>query len=262
MAPNAEDRAATLGATSPLHGRRVGKPLPAYQRDLLATALPRLAVDVSRPIALDALFGNPPREVWLEIGFGAGEHLVATARAHPEVGLIGCEPFLNGLARALADVTAGGLSNVRLHDGDAGALIDALPPASLSRVFLFYPDPWPKRRQRKRRFVSDAMLRRLARVMRPGAELRFATDIDDYAGWTLARLLRAPDFAWSATRADDWRRPWDAWVSTRYEKKAIAQGRTPAYLTALRRSAEADDAAKSRPSTATTTDANSISKGT
>ncbi len=231
----ARRRAVDGPKTSPLHGRRSGKPLAPYQRELVRTLLPQLGLDVSTAIDPDRLFPEPPRDVWLEIGFGGGEHLLASAQRHPDVGFIGCEPFLNGMARALADLAGADLDNVRLHCGDAGEVIDLLPAASLGRVFLFYPDPWPKRRQRKRRFVSDEMLSRLARVMRPGAELRFATDIDDYCGWTLARLLRSPDFVWRASLAVDWQMPWLGWVTTRYEHKAIGEGRRPCYLTALRR---------------------------
>ena len=221
---------------SPLHGRRCGKPLARYQRELMATLLPRLAVDVAAPVRdLAALFPRQPAEVWLEIGFGAGEHLLATAAAYPDVGMIGCEPFLNGVARALADLAGADLENIRLHNGDAAEIIDRLPDASLGRVFVFYPDPWPKRRQRKRRFLSDEMLARLARVMRSGAELRFATDIDDKCGWTLARLLRSPDFSWTAEQAADWQSPWPGWVETRYEQKAKVEGRRPCYITAVRR---------------------------
>lgn len=223
---------------SPLHGRRSGKPLAPYQRELIRTLLPRLAIDVAKmgdPALLFPPARLTPREIWLEVGFGGGEHLLATACRHPDVGLIGCEPFLNGMARALADLAGADLDNIRLHCGDAGEVIDALPAASLGRVFVFYPDPWPKRRQRKRRFISDEMLRRLARVMRPGAELRFATDIDDYCGWTLARFLLSPDFHWAATQAADWQVPWAGWVETRYEHKAVGQGRRPCYITAVRR---------------------------
>ena len=220
---------------SPLHGRRAGKPLSVYQRELVTTLLPRLEIDVSQAVDPAALFPWNPRDVWLEVGFGGGEHLLATAARHPDIGLIGCEPFLNGMARALADLATADLDNVRLHGGDAGALIERLPDRSLGRVFILYPDPWPKRRHRRRRFVSDAMLAQLAKVMRPGAELRFATDIDDYSGWTLTRLLRSPDFVWAAASADDWRTPWPDWASTRYERKAIAEGRRPVYLTAVRR---------------------------
>ncbi len=219
-----------------LHGRRSGKPLALYQRELARTLLPRLAIDCSAPIVdLAGLFPGRPDKVWLEIGFGAGEHLIDQAARHRDVGLIGCEPFLNGMARALADLATGDLDNIRLHGGDAADLLDALPSASLDRVFLFYPDPWPKRRQRKRRFVSDATVGVLARVMRRGAHLRFATDIDDLCGWTLARLLRSPDFAWEARTAADWREPWPDWTGTRYERKARAEGRSPCYITAVRR---------------------------
>ena len=209
----------------------------------MARLLPHLAVDVSSPIDPASLFApgahgtsrEPWRDTWLEIGFGAGEHLLSAAIRRPDVGMIGCEPFVNGVARVLADLAGADLGNIRLHCGDAGDLIDRLPDASLGRVFLLYPDPWPKRRQRKRRFVSDAMLARLARVMKPGAELRFATDIDDYCGWTLAQLLRSTDFAWMAKRAIDWQSPWPDWVPTRYERKAVVEGRRPCYVTAVRR---------------------------
>ncbi len=224
------------GATgrSALHGRRSGKSLAAAQRALVRTLLPHLDVDPRTPIDPAALFPSPRAELWLEIGFGSGEHLVAAATRHREVGFIGCEPFLNGMARALAGIAAADLDNVRLHQGDAGEVVDALPPACLGRVFLFYPDPWPKRRQRKRRFISDVMLDRLARAMRRGAELRFATDIDDYCGWTLSRLLRSPHFRWEAQRARDWQTPWPHWTATRYEAKAVAAGRRGCYLTASR----------------------------
>ena len=170
----------------------------------------------------------------LEIGFGAGEHLAAHAARRPDTGFIGCEPFLNGVARFLEQAAAAHLANVRVYRGDAGLLIDRLPAASLGGVDLFYPDPWPKRRQRKRRFVSDDVVRRLGRALAPGAAFRFATDIDDYAGWTLARVLRSPLFAWTPARADDWRRPWADWSSTRYEAKALREGRPPVYLTFIR----------------------------
>ena len=217
-----------------LRGRRVGKPLSGYQRELMEVLLPRLAIDPSTAIDPAALFTTPKVDLHLEIGFGGGEHLLAAAGRHPSIGFIGCEPFVNGMARALADLATADLDNIRLHRGDAGAVIDALPDACLGRVYLFYPDPWPKRRQQKRRFVSDDMLARLARAMRPGAELRFATDIDAYCGWTIARLLRSPDFRWTAVKAEDWQRPWPDWVRTRYETKAFAEGRRGCYVTAVR----------------------------
>jgi tRNA (guanine-N7-)-methyltransferase len=177
------------------------------------------------------LFPRPVADVWLEIGFGGGEHLIQAATRHPDIGFIGCEPFVNGLAKALARIDELRLDNIRIHDGDAADVLDRLAPASLGRVYLLYPDPWPKRRHWKRRFVSASNLARLARVMRPGAELRFATDWADYAAWTLVHVRRHPAFRWDAERADDWRRPWDSWQGTRYEAKAVAEGRRPVYLT-------------------------------
>ena len=198
-------------------------------RDLL----PRLEADLGA-LRFGTLF-EPGRELWLEIGFGGGEHLRARAAERPDIGLIGCEPFVNGVAKLLAGVEAEGLTNVRVHADDATAVIAAAPDAAFSRIYLLYPDPWPKRRQHKRRFVSDRNVAALARVLRPGGELRFATDIDDYAGWTLRRFLSHPSFAWEAKTADDWRRPWAGWTPTRYETKARAAGRGSAYLTFRRR---------------------------
>ena len=219
-----------------LYGRRKGKKLSAHQQSLLDTLLPRLALDPTRPLGgAAALFPHAPADLWLEIGFGGGEHLAAEAEAHPSQGFIGCEFFENGVVKALSLIAAKDLGNIRLYRGDAGAIIDALPARSLAGIYLLYPDPWPKRRQHKRRFLSDEMLKRLARVLRPGGEIRFATDIDNNAGWTLARILRAPDFEWRAQQAQDWRGPWPGWASTRYEAKALAAGRQSVYLTFVRR---------------------------
>ena len=211
------------------YGRRKGKRLRMGQEDLVRTLLPRLLVDQSSDPR--RAFGRPISGLWLEIGFGGGEHFAAQARAHPDIGFIGCEPFVNGMAKLLAVVDHEQIDNVRLWDRDAMELIPTLPEASLDRVYLLYPDPWPKRRHRKRRFISDESLTMLARAMRPGAQLRFATDIDDYAGWALARVLRSRDFRWMAERPDDWRQPWPDWPGTRYEAKAIREGRAPSYLT-------------------------------
>jgi len=172
----------------------------------------------------------PVDEVRLEIGFGGAEHLIGEARAHAGTGFIGCEPFVNGMAKALAAIDELALANVRLHDADAAELIDWLPARSLARIDLLYPDPWPKRRHWKRRFISDASVAKLARILRAGGEMCFATDWPDYAAWTLARFLRDDDFVWTAERADDWRRPWPGFTRTRYEEKAIREGRTPCYL--------------------------------
>jgi len=214
-------------------GRRKGKKLRAGQDDLVQTLLPALRVKPGE--APSSGFANPQaRETWLEIGFGGGEHLAAQARAHPDVNIVGCEPFVNGMAKLLSAIDHEKLDNVRLWDDDVTKLLPTLPDGTFDRVDILYPDPWPKRRQRKRRLVSDEMLDMLARVMRPGAELRFASDIDDYIGWVLARVLRSDRFRWTATRADDWRRPYDGWPGTRYAAKAIREGRVPSYLTFVR----------------------------
>src|SRR5574337_121798 len=216
-----------------LYGRSRGKTLRPGQERLLAEALPRLTIEPDA-LASGPVFPFKPREVWLEIGFGAGEHLVDQARTFSDVGFIGCEPFLNGVVAALAAVEREKLINVRLRRGDAQALIEAAPDASFGRVFILYPDPWPKRRHRKRRVVSEAMVQLLARTVGPGGEVRFATDIDDYAGWTLRRFLASKAFRWTAQRAEDWRSPWKEWRPTRYEAKARKAGGGSVYLTFVR----------------------------
>jgi tRNA (guanine-N7-)-methyltransferase len=226
----------TLPNSFGFHGRRRGRKLGPHQVSLLNTVLPCLSFDVSRPIPDPAcLFPDRPSTLWLEIGFGGGEHLAAQAHAHPDTGYIGCEGFLNGIAKALALIEAGQLRNVRLYNGDARAVIEALPAEALDGANLLYPDPWPKRRHHRRRFLSDEMLTRLARIMRSDAELRFATDIDANAGWSLARVLRSPDFVWAPKGPIDWQRPWDGWTGTRYEANALRGGRRPIYLTFLRK---------------------------
>ncbi len=199
----------------------------------MAESLPKLEIEpdaLTRPMD----FGFEPEAFWLEIGFGGGEHLIEQAKANPGVALMGCEPFLNGVAAALAGLARERISNVRLRHGDAEALVEATPGAFFSRVFLLYPDPWPKRRHYKRRIVSDTMVEALARIVRPGGEVRFATDIDDYAGWTLKRFLASPAFRWTAESASDWRTPWPGWRPTRYEVKARRAGRESVYLTFVR----------------------------
>ncbi|MCJ2042669.1 tRNA (guanine(46)-N(7))-methyltransferase TrmB [Methylobacterium sp. J-059] len=217
-------------------GRRKGKRLRGLQEQRLSDLLPRLRVDPpadGRPLDPATLFpglARGPSEVWLEIGFGGGEHLAAQAAAHPEIGIIGAEPFVNGVAKLLRAVDERALRNVRIRDEDVSPLLAALPDASLARVYLLYPDPWPKRRQRKRRFVSDESLAEIARVLRPGGLFRFASDIDDYVGWTLVRTARCPHLRWTARTAADWTQPYPGWPGTRYEAKAIAAGRRPTYL--------------------------------
>jgi tRNA (guanine-N7-)-methyltransferase len=212
-------------------GRRKGHPLRPAQALLFETLLPRLALDLEAvPLELRTLFPVPVEQVRLEIGFGGGEHLIAEAQANPHIGYIGIEPFVNGMAKALGAIAAQGLRNIRLHHGDAIEVIARLPPASLARIDLIHPDPWPKRRHWKRRFVQDESVAAIGRLLRPGGEFRFVSDIPDYSAWTLVRLLRSPAFEWIAERADDWRQPWPGFSGTRYQAKAHREGRAPCFL--------------------------------
>lgn len=221
-------------------GRRKGKRLRGLQEDRLETLLPALRIDLPPgggridPRTLFTDMETPPDEIWLEIGFGGGEHLAARAAAHPGIGFIGAEAFVNGVVKLLAEIDGRGLRNVRVRDGDVAPLLARLPDACLGQVSLLYPDPWPKRRQRKRRFVSDESLAQIARLLKDGGTFRFASDIDDYAGWTLARIARCPDLHWPAASARDWLRPFPGWPGTRYEAKALATGRRPTYLECVR----------------------------
>ena len=219
-------------ATEAFFGRRHGKALRPHQKEALDTLLPQLRIDPGKPLpgAPAGLFGIPVETVRLEIGFGAGEHLHAEAGRYPKTGFIGVEPFVNGMAALLRKIEAEPRSNIRLYDDDATELLDWLPDGSLSGIDLFYPDPWPKKRHWKRRFVSGANLDRFARVLRPGGLFRFASDIDHYVNWTLAHVAAHPGFEWTAQTADDWRKPYEGWPGTRYEAKALREGRTPAYL--------------------------------
>jgi tRNA (guanine-N7-)-methyltransferase len=213
-------------------GRRKGHPLRLGQAGLMQTLLPTLAIDLAHPAPGDVrtLYNVPIDELRLEIGFGGGEHLLHEAHAHPHIGFLACEAYVNGIAKTLAAIKAATFENIRIHHGDALDLIDWLPTGALARVDILYPDPWPKRRHWKRRFLSDARIDRLARVLRPGGELRFATDWAPYAEWVLVRFLRSSHFVWTAERADDWRRPWPDFPGTRYEEKAVKEGRRPCYL--------------------------------
>ncbi len=213
-------------------GRRKGHKLRAHQSDLIAHLLPQLALDIASPAPPDlrTLFAASTTSVRLEIGFGGGEHLVAEALAHPHTGFIGCEPYVNGMAKILAQIEANNIGNIRLVAGDAAELLAWAPPGALSRIDLIHPDPWPKRRHWKRRFVQDATVAAMARALQPDGEFRFVCDIDDYVAWTLAHLLRAPQFVWLAERADDWRQPWPNYTMTRYGRKATREGRRANYL--------------------------------
>jgi tRNA (guanine-N7-)-methyltransferase len=214
-------------------GRRKGHRLRKTQSRLFETLLPQLALDLeaTAPADLATLFPHKPSRIRLEIGFGGGEHLLHEARLFPQDGLIGCEPFINGMAKVLASLNEAPRENVRLHAGDAMPLLDWLPEAGLDRIDLLYADPWPKKRHWKRRFVSDENVRRFARALKIGGELRFASDIETYVEWTLLRLLRAEAFHWTAARASDWEQPWPGFPGTRYEAKALKRGAKPTYLT-------------------------------
>lgn len=222
-----------------LHGRRRGRPLRPVRRTLLETLLPTLEIALpAGDAALDpaTLFPSGAcRDVWLEIGFGAGEHLIAQARAAANVGFIGCEPFINGVAALLAGLEAADARNVRIFRDDARLLLDRLTDASIGRAFILFPDPWPKLRHHKRRIVAGGPVAALARVLRDGAELRIATDDADYKGWILAHVLGSGAFDWCARRPDDWRVRPDDWPETRYEAKARAAGRMPSFFRFRRR---------------------------
>jgi tRNA (guanine-N7-)-methyltransferase len=213
-------------------GRRKGHKLRPRHARLIEALLPRLAIDLTRPAPaeLGALFPVPVSEIALEIGFGGGESLIAQAQAWPHTGFIGVEPFVNGMAKALAAIESNGLRNIRLHFADAVSLIAWLPDRSLARIDLIHPDPWPKRRHWKRRFIQDERVAQLARILQPGGEFRFITDIADYAAWTLQRLGRSSAFEWTAQCADDWRRPWSGFSATRYHAKAAREQRASCFL--------------------------------
>ncbi len=213
-------------------GRRKGHPLRARQVALFDTLLPCIGLDLAKPAPADlrALYPIPPGELQLEIGFGGAEHLIAQAKAHPRNGFIASDGFENAIGKALTAIEDNALTNIRLHAGDASELLDWLPGGALMRIDLLYPDPWPKRRHWKRRFIQDDSLTRLARILKTGGELRFATDIADYAAYALARVLRSKDFVWTAERAADWRQAWPDFHPTRYEAKAKREGRAPAYF--------------------------------
>ncbi len=214
-----------------LYGRRQGKPLKARQARLMKSLLPKIAAPdpAAGLIDLKTLFPQA-EEIGLEIGFGGGEHLAWQAARNPGARFIGAEPYLNGVAKLLALIDDQELANVRVHFGDARPLMEALPDRSLSHIFVIHPDPWPKKRHFKRRMISPWFFGEAARLLRRGGELRIASDIEDYVRWTLMHARNAQDFEWTAARRADWRtRPAD-WPETRYEAKAVREGRVPAYL--------------------------------
>ena len=221
---------------SNLYGRRQSKPLRPRPARLMKTLLPRVAAPdpAARPLDLARLFPGAS-SVWFEIGFGGGEHLAWQAERNPDVGMLGAEPFVNGVAKLLSRIEERDLSNIRIHFGDARPLLEALPDGSIDRLFVLHPDPWPKKRHYKRRMISPWFFNEAARVLSPGAELRVASDIPDYIRWTLMHARHAGDFTWTAEKADDWRRRPDDWPQTRYEAKAAREGRAATYLIFRRR---------------------------
>jgi tRNA (guanine-N7-)-methyltransferase len=213
------------------YGRRKAKPLSARKERLIGELLPRLRPDLGTrpPSLLTTLFAAHVDDVWLEIGFGSGEHLLWQAETHKDVGFIGCEPFVNGMGSLLGAIEDRGIDTIRVHDGDAREVLAWLPDRSIGRIFLLFPDPWPKKRQIKRRLLSADTLGELARVLRPGGEFRFASD-SDYATQALRLARQSGVFTWTAESAADWReRPTD-WPETRYERKALGEGRKCTYL--------------------------------
>ncbi|MDW3224865.1 MAG: tRNA (guanine(46)-N(7))-methyltransferase TrmB [Paracoccaceae bacterium] len=218
------------------YGRLKGKTLKRSQRgyldeDLVALSPGRVSWEENperTPLDLTALFDGKP--VWLEVGFGGGEHLVHQAISNPNVGIIGAEPYINGVAMLLGKIRRAGVQNLAVHPGDVRDLFDVLPENGIDRAFLLYPDPWPKARHHRRRFVTHEHLQPLAKTLKSGATFRVATDIEDYVRQTLEEVPRH-GFEWMAERPQDWRDPWGDWLSTRYEQKALREGRRPHYLT-------------------------------
>lgn len=213
------------------YGRRQGRRLRKEHQRLIAENLPALEIDLSAGLSDPALlFEQQPDKIWLEIGFGGGEHLAAQACAHPDIGFIGCEPFMNGVARLLGSIEQDNLSNIRLYTEDAREVLDALPDASIDRCFILFPDPWPKRRHNRRRIVSPKTLNAIARVLTDGALLRMASDHRDYIRWMLFHTLENNAFQWLARKPADWRQRPAGWAPTRYEEKATEQGIDSIYL--------------------------------
>lgn len=210
-------------------GRRSGKRLHSGQESLYRDVLPGLEIELGdAPLDPRTLVPDAAR-IELEIGYGGGEHLARIAQQSPDTGFIGCEVFSGGIAKLLQAISENDLANIRLFTDDALKLLVKLPDASLDAVYLLYPDPWPKTRHHKRRFVSPTTLAELARVLKPGATFRFATDIEDYADWTLAHILRAPAFSFTSTQPGDWHEPYPGWEATRYEHKARLAGRATSF---------------------------------
>lgn len=222
-----------------LYGRRQGRPLRPHRQALVDNLLPLVEIastsDSGGPIKPEHQFDTEYDAYWLEIGFGAGEHLVWQARTNARVGIIGCEPYINGVARLLADIDESRIANIRIFRDDARVLLARLPDACISRAFVLFPDPWPKSRHNKRRIIGPTVMSDLARILCDGAELRIATDDPGYKGWILHHVLASADFDWLARCPSDWRHRPDDWPPTRYEQKAQNAERRPVFFRFERR---------------------------
>lgn len=234
-APNEIDH--PTRATEAFYGRRKGKHLRDQHRTALAEVMPALKLDLTQspPEDISALWNTQNCRIRLEIGFGGGEHLLHRVKEDPATNFIGIEPFVNSMAKLARAVHMEPVDNLRLFDDDATMVLDWLPDHVVQHIDLLYPDPWPKKRHWKRRFVNEKNLNRFARILKPGGTFCFASDIDSYVNWTLEHIIAHPDFTWNATGPHHWQRPWAGWPSTRYEAKALREGRTPAYFTFTRR---------------------------
>lgn len=211
-------------------GRRNGRKMHGARAARMESMLPAVQVCVQegKPLAPAELFADN-RPLWLEIGFGGGEHLAGLAKAHPDIGFVGCEPFMNGVSRLLGLMEEEDLKNIKILADDARLLLAALPEQTVERVYILYPDPWPKVRHHKRRIVQPNLLDMLARVLKPGGVVQLATDHEGYANQMLEVFLADTRFMWTAKTCKDWQAPPEGWVVTRYEEKCL-EGTPPAYL--------------------------------
>lgn len=215
------------------YGRRHGRKLRASRTNLISTLLPRLLISLPpemQLLPLDILFPNAQAPLWFEIGFGGGEHLVEQARQHPDINFIGCEPYINGMASLLSRIDKEKLANIRLYDGDARLVLERLPEASVERLFILFPDPWPKARHHKRRIICQDSLTLFHRKLKPQGLLRIATDHEAYGAWMLEHLLTFGKLTWNAKTCSNWKNPPPDWVRTRYQAKAEAEGRKTLFL--------------------------------
>ncbi len=219
------------------YGRRLGRKLTAHQQELLDNYLPQLLIDVSvaaqTTIDIHSYFGNN-QPIWLEIGFGAGEHLLHMAQQYPNINFIGAEPFYNGVAKLLNAMQRHSVNNIRIVPDDVRPLLASLPADTLSRIYILFPDPWPKARHHKRRLINNQLLDMIANILHSQGQLRIATDHYDYSAWIMEHILPRQEFVWCANNYQDWQIPPDDWAQTRYERKAIQAGRYPVYLQFIR----------------------------